>query len=308
MIARLKTSFCCLMVLMLNTTISWAQELKAEVSVRRDRVQGVDKKVFDDLETSIKNLLNNRKWTEDSYKPNEKIDCNFMVNVTQVSGNIFNATLTVQATRPVFNSDYKTNIVNFIDKDFIFKYEQNQTVEFDEMRVAGTDAMAANLPAVFAYYVNLILGLTYDSFEKDGGTTYFKKVQNIVLNAPSDGNKISGWKSADGMKNRYWISDQFLNTRFAPFRAYYYQLHRLGFDNLVDKPEEGKKFILEGIPVLEQINAENPNSILMQFFFNAKGGEYVNFLKSLTAAERKDFASRLSKLDIVNANKLNEIK
>src|SRR5690606_12314692 len=138
----------------------------------------------------------------------------------------------IQATRPVYNTSYNSSIVNFIDKEIAFTYSQFSPLTFDDNRVSGTNAMQSNLTAVLAYYTYLILGLDYDSFELNGGTSYFKKAQNVVNNAPEDGKKIMGWKAVDGNRNRYWIIDQILNPRFKVVREYWYTMHRDGLDNL----------------------------------------------------------------------------
>ncbi|MBL7705936.1 MAG: DUF4835 family protein [Taibaiella sp.] len=285
-----------------------AQELNAKVSVRAERLQGVDPKIFETLQASLIQMLNTNKWTEDAYKPFEKIEVSFLLNLTARTNNIYKGTLTVQASRPVFNTSYQSPIVNFMDKDVAFKYEQGQVVIFDQQRITGSDPLASNLTALFGYYVNLILGLHYDSFSQGGGTEYFKKAQNIVINAPDEG-EIAGWKSNDGNnKNRFWLIDQFLNPRYANFRPYFYVYHRFGMDMMTEKPEEAVNSIMDGLTNIETINKENPGSILLQFFFNAKSAEYINLLKSVPEAKRKQLAAKLAVMDIPNASRYNDAR
>jgi len=285
-----------------------AQELNAKVSVRAERIQGVDAKIFETLQASLIQMLNTNKWTEDAYKPFEKIEVSFLLNLTARSNNVYKGTLTIQASRPVFNTSYQSTIVNFIDKDVAFKYEQGQMVVFDQQRINGSDPLAANLTALFGYYVNLILGLHYDSFSQGGGTEYFKKAQNVVINAPDEG-EIAGWKSNDGNnKNRFWLIDQFLNTRYANFRPYFYVYHRFGLDMMTEKPDEAVNAIMDGLSSLETISKENPGSILLQFFFNAKSAEYINLLKSVPETKRKQYATKLALMDIPNAARYNDAK
>src|SRR5690606_2448600 len=118
--------------------------------------------------------------------------------------------LSIQAARPVYNASYETPIVNFIDEQLTFRYIEFQPLAFNENRISGSEPLSANLTATLAFYVNLILGMDYDSFTLNGGTPYFNKMQNIVNNAP-EGKDISGWKSFDGMRNRYWLMDNFTN-------------------------------------------------------------------------------------------------
>jgi len=286
-----------------------AQELNCKIEVMHDRIQNTDPKVFQSMKRALTEFLNNRKWTSDSYKPQERIECSFMLNLTEKSSeNIYRATLNIQASRPVFNTNYNSSLVNFIDRDIVFRYDETQVLTFDDNRVSGPDALASNLTAVFAYYTYLILGLDYDSFAPKGGSEFLKRAQNVVNNAPEEGKTIGGWKAADGNRNRYWIIDQLLSPRFEGLRSYWYNFHRLGLDMMSQNPEEARKKILEGIPSLTKINNENPSSILFQFIFNAKSSEFINVLAQTPAAERKDYADQLGKMDVPNVTKYKNIR
>ncbi|PSK87443.1 DUF4835 family protein [Taibaiella chishuiensis] len=287
-----------------------AQELNCKVDVSFDRIQNVDPKVFQALKKSLNEFVNNRKWTNDNFKVSEKIDCTFFLNLTErtPNDNIYKGTLNIQASRPIFNSGYNSPTVNFIDREVVFRFDESQTLQYDDNRVAGSDALASNLTAIIAYYSYVILGLDYDSFSPKGGDEYFKRALNIVNNAPEEGKSIRGWKAAEGNRNRYWLIDQILSPRFDAFRPYWYRYHRLGLDVLSQKPEEGRKVILDGIPTLTKINNDNPTSILFQFFFNAKSTEYVNVLQQATKEERKDYIDQLSKMDVPNIPKYRGVK
>lgn len=154
-----------------------AQELNAKVNVVYSQIGStVDKKVFQTLQSSLQNFLNKRKWTADNFEGNERIDCNFLLNLQSVvETNVYKATLTVQAARPIYNTSYVSPIINFIDNEVVFRYVEFQPIEFNENRVSGTEPLAANLAATLAYYVNIILGLDYDSFSPRGGIRIFKK-------------------------------------------------------------------------------------------------------------------------------------
>ncbi len=287
----------------------FAQELNCKLDVSFERVQNVDPKVFQTLKRSLNEFINNRKWTNDNFRPAEKIDCSFLLNVTEKApgDNTYKATLNIQSSRPVFNSGYNSPLVNYIDRDVVFRFDESQNLQFDDNRVAGNDALGSNLTAIFAYYVYLMLGFDYDSFAPRGGSDYFKKAQNVVNNAPED-KLIKGWKAAENNRNRYWLIDQILNPRFDAFRPLYYSYHRKGLDLLSSKPEEGRKTILESIPVLTKINNDNPTSVLMQFFFNAKSNEFANTLMQTPVADRKDYIDQLSKMDVPNTARYRGIK
>jgi hypothetical protein len=300
----------CLLIVLLGWAGAFAQDLNCKVDINSDRIQNVDPKVFQALKRSLTEFLNNRKWTSDNFKVNEKIDCSFLLNLTEKTSNdnTYRATLNIQSSRPVYNSGYNTPIINFVDRDIYFRFDESQTLQYDDNRVAGTDAPSANLTAIFAYYTYLILGFDYDSFAPKGGDEYFKKAMNIVNNAPEEGKLIKGWKAAENNRNRYWLIDQILSPRFDAFRPFYYNYHRKGLDMMSSKPEEARKVVLEGIPVLTKINNENPTSILFQFFFNAKSNEFVNTLMQTPVADRKDYVEQLSKMDVPNTAKYRAIK
>ncbi len=288
-----------------------AQELNCTVKVMHDRIQNVDKELFIQMEKSITEFMNTRKWTNDQFGPNEKINCNILLNVTEPLNGVqngFSATINIQASRPVYNTSYSSPIVNYIDRDFIFSYSQFAPLQFDDNRVSGTNPFTSNLTAVLAYYSYLIIGLDYDSFAPKGGEVYFKKAQNVVNNAPEQGKSIKGWKAVEGNKNRYWIIDQLLNPRFKAFRAYWYNLHRVGLDNMYLKPEESRMVVLQGINTLSQLQRENPGAILLQFFFNAKSDEITSVLAQLPKEKRALYITMLGQIDVPNAQKYNSLK
>ncbi|KAA5532280.1 DUF4835 family protein [Taibaiella lutea] len=295
--------------LLLATNVM-AQDLKGIVEVNADRIQNVDPKVFDGLKKALNEFINNRKWTADNIKPAERIECNFLLTITKKAAddNIFEANLNIQSSRPVFGSGYNSPMVNYIDRDVTFRFDQGQTLQFDDARVSGNDALSSNLTAIFAYYAYLIVGFDYESFSLKGGDDYFKKAQNVVSNAPEDTKAIKGWKAAENNRNRYWLIDQILNPRFAAFRPLYYSYHRKGLDMMSTKPEEARKVILDGIPTLTQINNDNPTSIFFQFYFNAKSIEYQNILMQTPVADRKDYVEQLCKMDVPNTSKYRSIR
>lgn len=284
-----------------------AQELQARVTVLSNRVTtNIDRKIFTTLQNQLTNLLNNRKWTTDAYKQNEKIECSFILNIESVVElNIYKATLNIQAARPVYHSSYQAALVNFQDPDVTFKYLEFQPVEFNENRVQGTDATVANLTAIFAFYVYTILGLDYDSFSPKAGDSYFRKAQNIVVNAP-EGRGISGWRIFDGLRNRYWLNENLINTRYNRIHDVIYGYYRNGLDNLYDKEAEARTGILDALIQLQSFGKENPNTMIQQFFMQGKYQELVGIFKKAPSAEKAKAAELLSELDVINAAKYKE--
>ncbi len=280
-----------------------AQELQAKITVNASRISSqVDKKVFQTLQNALNTFLNNRKWTNETFQPNEKIVCNFLLNISEVSSdNIYKASLTIQAARPIYNSGYDSPLVNFIDEAVIFRYVEYQPVEFNENRVSGSDPMVSNLTALLAYYVNIILGMDFDSFSLRGGDPYFQKAQNITGNAP-DSRDITGWRSFDGQRNRYWLIDNLTNAKYALMHDAIYSYYRLGMDNMYDNETEARTAIFNTLNFLNNINTENPNSMGLQFFFQGRARELIGVFKKTAPDEKSRALDLLSKMDISNAN------
>lgn len=284
-----------------------AQEINARINVLSNRVGNtVDKKVFTTLQTALVNFINNRKWTTDTYGADEKINCNILLNLEATGdANVYKANMTIQAARPVFNSSYQAPIINFQDDNVSFKYVEFQQLEFNEARVSGSDALESNLTAVLAYYVNLILGIHYDSFSLKGGDPYFQKAENIVNNAP-EGRTILGWKSFDGVRSRYWLMENLTNSRYNIIHDAYYNYYRSGLDQMYDNESAARGQILNVLSLLNNYNVENPNTMVLQFFFQGKANELMSIFSKAPPQEKLKAVEFLQKLDVSNANKYKE--
>lgn len=286
-----------------------AQELQARFTIVSNRIgNNVDKKVFGTLQTALLNFINNRKWTDDTYQPFEKIRCNFMLNLGEALGdNVYKATLTVQAARPIYNTQYESPIINYLDNDVAFRYVEFAPIEFNENRVQGSDPLAANLTALIAYYVNLILGMDGDSFAPRGGDAYFQKAQNIVTNAP-ESREISGWKTFDGMRNRYRLIENLTDNRYTMVHDAIYTYYRNGMDQFYDNADEGRNGVLNALTYLSNVNKDNPNAMIMAFFFNGKSNELINLFSKATPDIKQRARDMLVKLDVTNAAAYNNLK
>lgn len=288
-----------------------SQEIQARltVNVNKDKVgTQIDRKVFQTLQTALTNFVNSRKWTGDAFQTSEKIQCSFLININAVVGqNLFSGSLTVQAARPAYNSAYQCPLVNFIDDNIYFKYQEYQPIEFNENRIQGNDPLASNLTAVLAYWVYMILGFDYDSFSLRGGDSYFQKAQNIVNNAP-ESRDISGWKNFESQRNRYWLSENVNNNRFALLHDAFYSYYRGGMDIFYENVDEARNGILNCLNFLNTINTENPNSMIMQFFFQGKSAEIVKVFSKASKEVRDKALNLLMKLDITNARIYSELK
>lgn len=296
-----------LLLLILFALHAMAQgELNATVRVSTPQIQRTDRKVFDQMEASLRDFLNNTKWTNDLFEPEERIKCNFILTIkSEQENNIFEAELAVQAVRPVYGSGYETPLLSHLDKDIAFQYEQTQPIEF---LPDATDNQ--NLPALLAYYTYIILGLDYDSFSPYGGENYLLTAQQIVTNIQnSPTNKYAGWRPADGSKNRnrYWIIENLLNPRVRSYRGAMYTYHRKGLDMFTTDLNAAKTAILQALEEVDKVNTAYFNSMIVQMFANAKKDELVEMWKIGTKAQKDRVQQILIKIDPANTQRYREI-
>ena len=284
---------------------SYAQEITARIKVMDNQLPTtIDKKIFRTLETSLNSFINKRKWTKDVYKLHEKIECQFLINLrSMLEPNVFEASLTIQAARPVFQSAYLSPIINYQDANFTFKYIEGQPMEFNENRVSGSDPLVSNLTAVMVYYIYIILGYDYDSFALRAGDEYFQKALNIVNNAP-DAAQISGWKSFENNnRNRYWLTENLINNRYALIHDFYYSYYRKGLDKMYEDENAARQEALNALMILDEVNRETPNLMIIQFFMLGKSAELIGVFKKADAPTKNKVVEILTKLDVSNAAK-----
>ena len=299
-----------LLLLVLAFQAAKAQEIQARVSIIASKVSTtIDRKIFQTLQTGLTNFINARKWTNDVFQPGEKIQCSFLLTIDDAPGNnIYKGKLTVQAARPIYNTAYVSPILNFIDDNITFRYVEFQPIEFNENRVQGNDPLVANITAVLAYYVNIILGLDYASFAIRSGDPYFQKAWNIVNNAPESGREIGGWKSFESFRNRYWLAENLNNSRFALIHDALYAYYRNGMDLFYENEEAGRSGILNCLNFLNNLNRENPNSMIMQVFFQGKSNELVKVFSKASPDVKSRAKDLLTKLDLTNSAVYKELK
>lgn len=278
---------------------SYAQELNCSVQVNSSQIQSSDKKIFETMQTAIREFMNNRKWTNDQFLNQERIECSLLITVSERSSDEMKATIQVQGRRPVHKSSYYSTLLNFNDLDFTFRYLEYQPLDYNEQ------SHLSNLTSVLAFYAYIIIGLDYDSFSLNGGTPYFQKAQTIISNAQNAPDK--GWKAFEGTRNRYWLVENLLNPQFAPQREGWYKYHRLGLDMMADNVENGRKEVTESLDLEKKVYQEKPGSLLLQVFFNAKTDELINIYSQAFPDEKARVATLLSEIDPSNANKYQKI-
>lgn len=268
-----------------------AQELNANVRVNFQNVQTTETRVFEDMEKAFQQFLNNRKWTNDVFATEERINCNFVINIEKMPsiGN-YEATVQVQSSRPVYNSSYETLVFNFADRDWQFQYVESQPLEFN------LNSFSSNIASILAYYAYVIIGLDYDSFSELGGTEYFEKAQQIVNSAQQQG---PGWDQfgSNRRRNRYWLVENLLNQQMAPVRRAMYQYHLKGLDTFLQKEEDSRKNILEALNEMQKIAKLFPQSILLVAFFDTKNDEIINIFSKGGMQIRRDAYNTLVEIN-----------
>ncbi len=287
---------------------STAQELSATVSIQSSKVDNqVDPKLFGQLQTQLKDFINQRKWTADLFSLEEKIDCSFFITIESVvSPGVYDAKLSIVSNRPVYNANYTSSLLNMQDANFTFKYQLSQPIEFNENRVQGTDPLEANLTATLAYYIYIILGLDYDSFSLKGGAPHFAKALNVLYNAP-EGSGISGWKSYDGQRNRYILIDNLTKSGFDPLHQALFSYYREGLDQLGEKPDIAKGTILNALMSMQDLTEANTNTMIVPILMQGKLTEISGIFSKSDKSVKKQLITTLSAIDIANLNKYKEI-
>lgn len=279
-----------------------AQELSCEVSVIHPQIQGVNTQIFEQMQEDIFEFMNNRKWTNDKFTIEERISCSIIINITEAraSSNNYKAELQIISSRPVFNSDYTSPLMNVRDNDVAFEYLTSTQYNFNP------DQFRNNLVSILAYYAYMVIGYDYDSFGLKGGTPFFQQAQRIVQAAQIS--NAGGWKAYEGDKNRYWLVENALHNSFEPLRECMYNYHRLGLDVMSDKMQQGRQQVLASIQKFNQIHRIKPLAYNTQMFFVAKSDEVVNIFKEAPVQERNMAYETLSKIDPGNLAKYDRMQ
>jgi hypothetical protein len=291
------------LILFLVPYISNAQDFNCRVQVIYPQIQVANTQRFKNLENSIREFINTRKWSDDKIQSNERIEWSLIINVTEFdnASSSFKATAQIQSSRPVFNTGYNSVLINYEDVHWQFEYIDFQPMDF------SVGNYNTNLTSLVGYYIYIVLGLDADSFKLEGGSEYLSKANSVMLAAQQRG--IPGWQTTDGgNKNRYWLIENLLNDRFKPVREAYYRYHIKGLDVMSKDIEEARLEITASLQLLQKVWKVMPNSMLLKVWFNAKVEEIVNiYCKALTTDKNKVIAI-LKEADPANSNKYDAIR
>lgn len=285
-----------LLLLFLTSFTAFAQELNTRVQILAPTVNNANRRNLDVLQNTIRDFMNNNKWTDETYLPQEKIDCNLVINVTAWDGNAgYTAEAQIQSSRPVYGSSYSTTLLNMSDKDFSFSFNEGQALDFSDQN------FITNLSSLLGFYAYTIIGLDKDSFGKLGGTPYYQKALNLINLAQTAGGK--GWRPVDGLRNRYWLNENLLNNSFKGLRTFIYEYHLNGLDKLQANANGGTKSIMSSLSDLKQFDKQKLGSIFPNVYFAAKADEITNVLSLADPQDKIKAYNLLVEIDAPNTQK-----
>ncbi len=276
-----------------------AQELNCNIQINSDQISGSNKSVFNTLQKSVSEFVNNRRWTEMTYTNIERIECSMNIIIKKVEQDIFTAEIQVQSRRPVFNTNYNTTLFNFKDNNFTFDYK-----EFDQLEM-NENTITSNLTAVLAYYAYIIIGYDMDSYTRLGGTPYFQAAESIVNAAQAA--DLVGWKAFESSRNRYALVNNLTDEAFKKYRNYFYEYHRLGLDEMSINMTNARAKIAAGLPVLREANRARPSAVVISSFIDAKSDELINIFSKATEKEKKDAVEILSDVNPTQIDRYEKI-
>jgi len=278
-----------------------AQDLNARVQILSPQVQNTNKRALDVLEKAVSDFLNNRTWSANQVQPQERIDCSFVITINSWDGSSnFTAQAQIVSTRPVFNTSYNSPVLSMSDDNFNFSYTEGQLMDYSDQQYMS------NLTSLLAYYAYIIVGLDADTFEQGGGTPFYTAAQNIVNNAQNTG--FSGWRSMEGMNNRFWLVNNLLDRRYQPLRDFLYSFYLNGLDTMSENAQQGRKAILDMLPSLKSVDRLAQGAVFNQVFFTAKSDELIGIFSGMGPQERVQAYNILAEVDPANANKYETLR
>ncbi len=277
-----------------------AQELRCQVEVNSQSIEGTNKSVFESLKQAVSDYMNENKFTNATFAPNEKIECRLYFTIKEYDGDRMKGDLQIQLSRPVYNSTYTTTIFNFKDNRIEFDYKEGDPLIFNETTQQN------NLTAILDYYAYLLLGLDFDTFSPEGGQPYFDKASSVVQAAQSTGE--IGWKTFEDTKNRAAVLSAYTDPGTSSMRKLLYSYHRRGLDEMVTSPDKGRAAITESLNNLKTIYSNAPMSVGLSIFRDSKLDELVNVYSKAPSNEREEAYEILEPLYPTDRERLEKIK
>ncbi|UOQ76223.1 DUF4835 family protein [Hymenobacter sp. 5516J-16] len=297
--------FLLLLPALLLTRSAQAQELQAEVAISTENVTIADRQLVQQMRNDMQAFLNTRSFTNQTYRPEERIRCKFFVGITEIPQNgTYRATVRVLSTRPVYGTGYETNVLSFADRGWIFNYSPQNPIDYSENTFVG------NLSSLLAFYAYIVIGMDQDSFSPLSGSVYYDRARNILTNASSQNvtnEADEGWKDGNN-GNRYWLLNNLQDPQLEAFRSGMYAYYRQGMDVFITKPEEARTTITTALQGVQQAVQRRPGTLLARAFFTTKADEIANIFRTSPDQQQKtQVVTILSETDPTNSAKYQAI-
>ena len=279
----MKRLICLVLIFLATCSYMKAQELQAKITINHNQIQGTDASVFESLQQTLEQFINDRQWTDYQFQKNERVVCNVKLPVTKYdqSSNRLTCSALIQANRPVYNSAYTTTLYNNKDNDFNFEFSQFDQLNFNEEQIDN------QLMALIAYYAYLIIGLDLDSFSPMGGEDVLQRCMNLTNNAQNLA--FTGWKSFETDRNRFAIINDYLDTAMKPFRQLQYDYYRTGLDEMANNADRGRTNITTALENnLKKVHEDKPLSSLPAIWTDYKKDELANIYKGKGTQKEKE--------------------
>ncbi|MDE5843037.1 MAG: DUF4835 family protein [Muribaculaceae bacterium] len=277
-----------------------AQELKCQVEVNSQKIEGTNKSVFESLQEAMNDYMNENRFSNATFSPTEKIECRMYLTVSEYDGERMKGDLQLQLSRPVYNSTYTTTVFNFKDNRIEFDYKEGDPLIFNET------SQQNNLTAIMDYYAYLFLALDFDTFSRQGGQEFYDRAAAVVQAAQSSGE--IGWKAFEDTKNRSAVLSAYTDPATAGMRNLLYDYYRRGLDEMVTSPDKGRATITESLKELTKIYNSSPMSVGLSIFRDSKLDELVNVYSKAPATEREEAYEILDRIYPTDKDRLEKIK
>ena len=289
-----------ILVILISVMQLNSQELNCTITVNADKIPGSNKQIFTTLQNSLNEFVNQKRWTNFNYKPQEQISCNLTLTILEQTGNEFRGHIQIQSSRPIYNSTYLTPVFNFKDDNLSFQYTEYEPLLFNE------NSFESNLVSIVTFYVYTILGMDADTFSLNSGNPFFIKAQDVLVQAQQSG--YSGWNQNDGTKSRFTLIDNILAPTYRLFRVTIYEYHKNGLDFMSQDKKNAKQKIATSILGLKTIYDTRPNAFLLRIFMDSKANEIVDIFSDGPRFDTFKLKEDLLRISPINASKWNEIK
>ena len=287
----------CIVFLFIFSLELSAQELNCRIQINSQKIQGTNRQKFTNMRTTLYEFMNNTRWTNDVYSPEERIECNIIINLTsEIGTDGYKGSITVKSSRTIYRTSYNSTILNLVDTDLRFDFVENETLEFNEHN------HTSNLISILAYYAYVIIGMDYDTFSPLSGEQYFLKAEKIMNNAQSD-QKATGWKPYEGTFNRYWLIENLLHNDYKPLRNAMYTYHREGLDVLAEQAEAARDEITSALYNVKTSADRKQGTYLIKVFFDAKADEITKIYSDGFITNKNELVEMLKQIDPANTSK-----